>query len=451
MAGEIQPWPAPASPGPLAAHVHLPGSKSQTNRALILGATSESPLSIKGPLTSRDTVLAARALTQLGVRYSSPSPDVLVVHGPERFELSGTIDCGLAGTVMRFVPALATFGSGRVTFDGDEAARTRPLQDLLHALTQLGATIEFHGEPGMLPFTLCGRNPDAGQFPVGVTLDSSATSQYLSALLLAAPAGPQSFSINLVAAVPSAAHVEMTTRMLEDQGVETVRTSDDIYLASSRRPAGKPVTIEPDLSNAGPFLAAALICGGEVRLADWPSETDQAGADWAEILPRFGAEVFVHGEDLVVRGPERPWGGIDLDLSRIGELTPTVAALCVLATGPSTLRGIAHLRGHETDRLAALVTEIRRCGADAEETPDGLIITPGKLRPADFKAYADHRMATFGALLGLAIPGCTVDDIHCTDKTVPNFPERWHALLVGTPGPALPSLAEELGVGENGE
>lgn len=431
-------WMAPARRGPLRASVTLPGSKSQTNRALLLGATARQPLEITGALLSRDTLLAARALQQLGVRFTGD----LTVHAPERFTLSGQIDCGLAGTVMRFVPALAAFGEGTVRFDGDEAARTRPLKDLLDALVTLGARVEYHGEPGSLPFSLTGRT---GEFPTEVTLDSSATSQYLSALLLAAPAAPQSFTVSLTGTVPSAAHVEMTTRMLADQGIPV--RYDHGYLASATRPAGVPITVEPDLSNAGPFLAATLICGGQVTLRHWPAESTQAGADWASLLPLFGAEVIEHGSDLVVRAGSAPWEGVDLDLGRIGELTPTIAALCTLATTPSRLRGIAHLRGHETNRLAALATEIRRCGGEAEETETGLIIRPGQLHPADFRAYADHRMATFGALLGLALPGSSVDDIACTEKTLPQFPARWEALLAGTDSPAIPSLGEALARG----
>lgn len=441
-------WAAPSPAGPLNASIVLPGSKSQTNRALMLGATASEPLLIKGALYGRDTVLALRALEQLGVRFSANAGGDLTVHAVSVPKLSGTIDCGLAGTVMRFVPALAAFGEGSVTFDGDPAARTRPLRGLLDALEQLGATIEYAGEPGKLPFSITGRDRGTEDFPTSVTLDSSPTSQYLSALLLAAPAAPMGFGVDLVGPVPSAAHVEMTERMLIEQDVPVTRTAGSSFLASNSRPVGNPIVIEPDLSNAGPFLAATLICGGTVRLSGWPAETQQAGADWLNILPRFGAEVVTQGSDLVVTASGDRWPGLDIDLSRVGELTPTVAALCVLATSPSTITGIAHLRGHETDRLAALVTEIKRCGADASELEDGLFIRPGTLHSANFHAYADHRMATFGALLGLAIPGCTVDDIASTDKTLPDFPARWEALLRGVDGPPLPSLADALNPGD---
>ncbi len=436
-------WQAPAGAGPLDATVILPGSKSETNRALILGATSSRPLPIENGLVSRDTLLAAKALEVLGVCFTSNADGALVVRAPERFQLEGTIDCGLAGTVMRFLPALATFGVGEVRFDGDPEALVRPLGDLLAALKQLGATIGFEGEEGMLPFSLSGRDTNT-PWPDRIQLDSSATSQYLSALLLAGPAAPAAFTVELTGHVPSAAHVEMTEKMLQDQGVPTTRTGDREYLVSDAKPVGNTIRVGADLSNAGPFLAAALIVGGTVRLQDWPARTTQPGALWEELLPRFGATTYVHGNDLVVQASGGRWEGVDLDLGRVGELTPTVAALCALATSESTLRGIAHLRGHETDRLAALVTELAKVGVQATETEDGLIIRPGKLRPAAFATYADHRMATFGALLGLAVPGCTVDDIDCTGKTLPDFPARWEALLAGDPPPPAPSLTDEL-------
>lgn len=448
-ASPAQVWSAPPCPGTLDAVVELPGSKSQTNRALVLGATGLRPMRVVNGLASRDSVLAGQALRHLGVEFAALGSDTLVVSPPLRVRNRGTVDCGLAGTVMRFVPALAAFGTGTVTFDGDEAARRRPVGALLEALETLGARVTFSGQPGFLPFTVEG---NGGVFPPGfagrITLDSSATSQYLSALLLAAPLAPEPFTIDLVGKVPSAAHVDMTTAMLADQGVPVQASAPTRYRVGGTRPAGVAVTVEPDLSNAGPFLAAALICGGTVTVPGWPASTTQAGDEWREILPRFGASVTLGARGLSVSAAAgRRWAGVDLDLGRVGELAPTVAALCVLADSPSRLRGIAHLRGHETDRLVALATEIRRVGASAEVTEDGLTIVPGQLRPARFDSYDDHRMATFGALLGLAIPDCSVRNIETTAKTIPQFPRRWEALLAGEASPPLPSLGAELTAG----
>lgn len=439
-------WQAPPCPGSLKSTVTLPGSKSQTNRALVLGATSVRPLRVEGALASRDTLLAANALQQLGVTFSSLAPTSLLVVPPAKVRNRGNVDCGLAGTVMRFVPALAAFGEGTVIFDGDEAARRRPLGPLLEALGLLGARVSFGGEPGFLPFGVEG---NGGVLPAGflgrIKLDSSETSQFLSALMLAAPLSCEPFTVDLVGEVPSAAHVEMTVGMLADQGVSVEALRGSSYRFGGKRPLGDPVVIEPDLSNAGPFLAAALICGGVVRVSGWPRQTTQAGDQWRTLLPEFGATVSFTGDSLSVSAPAgHRWRGVDVDLGRVGELAPTVAALCVLADSPSRLRGIAHLRGHETDRLAALATEIRRSGASAEITSDGLIIVPGERKPTRFDSYDDHRMATFGALLGLAIPGCAVLNIETTEKTIPEFPERWEAFLRAEPSPPLPSLGEAL-------
>lgn len=439
-------WPAPNCPGPLEAHVPLPGSKSQTNRALVLGALSQVPLQILGPLASRDTELAAAALRQLGVTFTAASEADLTVRGPSTFALTGTVDCGLAGTVMRFVPALAVWGEGSVTFDGDMSARSRPLAPLLEALASLGATIQYAGEPGFLPFTLTGRGNRVPP-PESVSLDSSASSQFLSALLLASPASPTGYRIELTGTTPSAAHVDMTVEMLESQGVTITREGPTTYGTTPARLTGAPIRIEPDLSNAGPFLAAAVICGGRVTIPDWPETTTQAGGHWQQILPRFGARVSLSAAGLVVEADEAgSWPGGDFDLNEVGELTPTIAALAALAKTPSRLTGIGHLRGHETDRLSALATELRRAGADARELDDGIEIHPGQMHPAVFRSYEDHRMATFGALLGLALPGSSVEDIACTDKTLPNFPARWDALLTGSAAPPLPSLSRALGV-----
>lgn len=436
-------WDAPAARGPLDATVALPGSKSQTARALILGAVGVSPLEIRRPLASRDTVLAARALEHLGVAIDAAGHSVRIVPPATVAGDGHVIDCGLAGTVMRFVPAIAAFGQATVTFDGDEAARSRPVRPLLDALERLGATVRYLGEPGFLPFSITGAGP-RGLAP-RVELDSSQSSQYLTALLLASCLAPAPFVIDLVGTPPSAAHIDMTVAMMAAQGVPVERLSAASYRVGGRRPNSRPIDIEPDLSNAGPFLAASLICGGTVRIADWPQRSTQAGDAWRSLIPLFGGSVTESEGSLAFSAPAGGrWHGVTLDLGEIGELTPTVAALCALADSPSELVGIGHLRGHETNRLEALATEIRRCGADARVLDDGLRIIPGELRAARFESYADHRMATFGALMGLALPGSAVRDIGTTAKTLPDFPSRWLAMLAGEPSPAIPDLASTL-------
>lgn len=438
-------WPCPQSHGALQTTVCLPGSKSQTIRALVIGAIAASPTQIEGALAARDTVLAAQMISQFGAQVEAvdqSKSDSLVIVPPAKLRAASRIDCGLAGTVMRFGPALAAFAWGETHFDGDVAARKRPLAPLLNALEQLGATVTYAGEPGFLPFTMRGIatpefapvNPDL--LPE-LVVDTTSSSQYLSALLLASPLFPHPVHLRATGKLPSRPYVQMSLNMLADQGVQIRQSGEAEWVTCSLRPAGRPIEIEPDLSNAGPFLAAALVCGGRVTVPRWPTETNQVGQYWLEILSQLGASVTPTPQGLTVFAPvAHRWPGIELEMQACGELAPTLAALCVLADSPSTLTGIGHLRGHETDRLQALATEIERVGGNAQILEDGLrIIPPAKgrsgLHPVRFCSYEDHRMATFGAILGLAVPGCEVENIATTSKTLPDFPERWHAMLEG--------------------
>lgn len=457
-----QPWPAPAASHPLRAHVSLPGSKSLSARALLLAATAHAPSTLHGVLESRDTQLMQAALTTLGASFthsSAGSLEASPIPTGVRIPEGAHIDCGLAGTVMRFVPPLAVLASSPVTFDGDPAARCRPLAPVLDALTQLGARIEYHGQPGFLPFTLT--PPAALPEAAEVAVDSSSSSQFLSALLLLGPLMPGGLMIRTTGHIPSLPHVAMTVASLREAGCEVTEPevgtpeNERRWQVSPGRPRGGERSIEPDLSNAGPFLAAALVAGGKVSIPHWPLHTTQAGDAWRELLPRLGGEVRIEhtsiaaqsstpaaeeSTTLTVTGTGH-LTGIDADLSQVGELTPTVAALALLASPQghgSRLTGIAHLRGHETDRLAALVTEMNRLGGRAHELPDGIEIEPlpdgERLRPALMHAYADHRMATFAAIIGLAVPGLTLDDVACTSKTLPDFPQMWAELLTSQEG-----------------
>ncbi|MGW0024194.1 3-phosphoshikimate 1-carboxyvinyltransferase [Rhodococcus sp. NPDC003383] len=421
--GRVSLWRAPRAESPVDAIVTLPGSKSITNRALILAALADGPSTITGALRSRDTDLMIAALGGLGTtiteRDGGTTLDVVPgdLHG-------GEVACGLAGTVMRFVPPLAALADGDVFFDGDEQAKTRPMGTVLDALRSLGADID--GE--RLPFTVHG----AGALRGGtVTIDASGSSQFVSGLLLSAARYDEGVTVRHSGEpVPSMPHIDMTVEMLRAAGVD-VDTAD----ANTWRVAPGPiraidVEVEPDLSNATPFLAAAAVTGGTVSVPMWPKSTTQAGDAIREILERMGATVTWSDGTLTVRGPER-LTGIDIDLHDVGELAPTVAALAALATTPSQLRGIAHLRGHETDRLAALVTEIARLGGSATETEDGLRIEPATLHGGRWQSYADHRMATAGAIIGLVVDDVDVHDIGTTSKTLPGFESLWAAMLTG--------------------
>ncbi|MFI7128248.1 3-phosphoshikimate 1-carboxyvinyltransferase [Nonomuraea sp. NPDC050153] len=420
-------WPAPTATAPVTATVPLPGSKSVTNRALVLAALADGPGVVRRALRSRDADLMASALRALGATLapadeSATAVDWHVTPGPIRGGAS--IDAGLAGTVMRFVPPVAALADGPVSFDGDPHARKRPMGPILDALRSLGARIDNDA----LPFTISG--PLAGG---EVTLDASGSSQFVSGLLLTAARFEKGITIRHVGPpVPSQPHIEMTVEMLRTAGVTVDDSESDVWRVEPGPIAARDMTVEPDLSNAAPFLAAALVTGGTVTIPTWPIHTTQPGDALRGLLTAMGATVTrsPDGADLVVTG--RPTGeiiGIDADLHEVGELTPTIAALAALATTPSRIRGIAHLRGHETDRLAALATEINRLGGDAEETADGLIIRPRPLHGGTFHSYDDHRMATAGAVIGLRVPDVEVENIATTAKTLPEFVQMWAGML----------------------
>ncbi|RVW04597.1 3-phosphoshikimate 1-carboxyvinyltransferase [Rhodococcus spongiicola] len=421
-------WRAPRAVAPVNASVTLPGSKSITNRALILAALASGPSTITGALRSRDTDLMIQGLRALGISITA-APDAAtgttlhVVPGPMT---GGSIDCGLAGTVMRFLPPVAALADGTVAVDGDEQARTRPLGTILEALRGLGADIDGDA----LPFTVHGH---AGLRGGTVTIDASGSSQFVSGLLLSAARFDKGVTVHHDgASLPSMPHIDMTVDMLRTAGV-SVLTPDESGIADTWKVLpGKvdPVdwVVEPDLSNATPFLAAAAVTGGTIQVPLWPARTTQAGDAIRGILSEMGAQVRREGDALVVSGPAA-LRGIDVDLHDIGELTPTVAALAALAEGPSVLRGIAHLRGHETDRLAALATEINKLGGSVTETDDGLHVEPRPLHGGRWHSYADHRMATAGAILGLAVGDVDVEDVGTTAKTLPGFEKLWAAML----------------------
>jgi 3-phosphoshikimate 1-carboxyvinyltransferase len=419
----LRQWAAPEAPAPITATVVVPGSKSETNRALILAALASGSSVISGGLEARDTQLMRDALRTLGVGIVEDNGQWQITP-PEAFVAGGTIDCGLAGTVMRFVPPIAALADGTVRFDGDKQAYERPMAPLLGALKLLGAKVDGNGYS--LPFNLTG-NP---QLPGGeVTVNASASSQFLSGLLIAGARYSDGIDIQHIGdEIPSRPHVQMTLAMLRARGVDIDDTMPDRWVVSPGAIQPLDVTIEPDLSNAAPFLAAAAITGGTVTVPNWPSNTIQPGDAIREILQRFGANVALEGGSLRLHGTDH-LRRVDLDLSHAAELTPVVAAVAALADGTSHLRGIAHIRGHETDRLAALETELDRLGSHVSQTEDGLTIHPRLLGGDLWHTYADHRMAQAGALLGLVVPEIVLDDIGCTGKTMPEFEHLWTTMI----------------------
>lgn len=419
-------WAAPTSAGPVSATVPVPGSKSITNRALILAAQATAPSTLVAPLRSRDSELMAAALRALGCGVlDQPDGNWRVKPGP----LTGPahINCGLAGTVMRFLPPLAASAAGRIDFDGDPHARTRPMATVLDALRDLGVDIVGSG----LPFTITGSGSLRGGT---VRIDAAASSQFVSGLLLSGASYLEGVTvIHDGKPVPSLPHIEMTVQALRSVGVQVDDSSANRWQVFAGPVGPWTLPIEPDLSNATPFLAAAAVTGGRVTVPNWPGTTTQPGDQIRQILQLMGAGVELRDGNLTVSGPEM-LNGIDIDLHDIAELTPTVAALAVLAQGPSHLRRIGHIRGHETDRIAGLAHDLRAVGATVIEDADALHITPGKLtggpgQGVNWKAYADHRMATAGAIVGLRVSGVVIDDIESTAKTLPGFDRMWAQML----------------------
>ena len=427
-------WPAIyRGATPVDISVVIPGSKSVTNRALILAAQAKSPSVLRRPLVSRDSELMVAGLKALGIGIEEKT---VVVNGSEELQWIITpapmrggvkVDVGNAGTVMRFLPPLAALATGEVAFDGDPRSYERPLGPVIRALEELGISIDHEGRYS-LPLKLQG----TGSIPGGaLTIDASASSQFLSALLLVAP----SFTNGIVAkhqggSLPSMPHIEMTVEMLRDFGATVeVDAAHQTWTVKPGDLQGKDLVIEPDLSNAAPFLSLAMVCGGSVTIADWPKATTQPGDQLRSIFTAMGASVSFSDAGLTLTG-NGTIHGIDIDLHDVGELTPSIAALAALADSPSHLRGIGHLRLHETDRLAALTREINALGGNVVEEETALHITPAPLHGGVFHTYDDHRLATAGAVLGLVVPDIEVENIATTRKTLPDFPGLWSSLLV---------------------
>lgn len=432
-----EPWRAPVADGPIHATVTVPGSKSLTNRELVLASLADAPSRLTAPLHSDDSARMIDALRALGVGIelvpgSGSYGDDIEVTPVWPLRGDTEVDCGQAGTVMRFVAGLGGFSRGDVTLTAHESALHRPMGAMITALRDVGVDIDDGGR-WALPFIVRGHGHVRGG---EVTIDASASSQFVSGLLLAAPRFD--VGLHLVhegARLPSIPHIDMTVETLAHRGVHVERPAPGEWIVPAGPVRGKDVAIEPDLSNAAPFLAAAMIAGGSVSVPGWPAHSTQPGAMLTEILSLMGARAVRRGGSLTITAGAGIQG-IDLDLSAAGELVPTIFALAAFADAPSTLHGIGHIRGHETDRIAALVAELRGLGGEADELADGIRIVPRPLHGGTWHAHHDHRMATTGALIGLAVPGVDVDDIGTTAKTMPEFPQMWQRMLAGegTPG-----------------
>jgi 3-phosphoshikimate 1-carboxyvinyltransferase len=353
--------------------------------------------------------------------------DVRWVVTPAPLKGPAQIDVGNAGTVMRFLPPLAAMAHGEIAFDGDPRSYERPIAPVIKALEELGIEIEHQGRYS-LPMVIKGR----GAIPGGsLTIDASNSSQFLSALLLVGPSMTNGITVTHEGGVlPSMPHIDMTVQMLRDFGaVVEVDKAGQRWSVKAGALHGQDFIIEPDLSNASPFLSIAMVCGGKITIADWPQHTTQPGDYLREIFTKMGAKVEFSSAGLTLTGGESIHG-IDIDLHDVGELTPSIAALAALADSPSHLRGIGHLRLHETDRLAALTREINALGGNVTEEESALHITPAPLHGGTFHTYEDHRLATAGAVIGLVTADVNIENVATTRKTLPDFPGLWKSLVV---------------------
>lgn len=422
-------WTAPfRGENPVHSTVVIPGSKSVTNRALVLASLADSPSVLRRPLISRDTNLMKNGLIAMGTVITDAHED-----GEHQWRVSpqalagpALVDVGNAGTVMRFLPPVAALATGAISFDGDARSHERPLAPVIRALEELGVQLEHEGRYA-LPIVVNG----TGELRGGeIDIDASASSQFLSALLMIGPATLKGITARHIGtALPSMPHIEMTVAMLRDFGAKIdIDHERNIWRVHSSRLHGQELVIEPDLSNAAPFLSIAMVCGGSVTIADWPTSTTQPGDQLRTILTRMGADISMNERGLTLKGTELIHG-IDIDLHDVGELTPAIAALAALADSPSSLRGIGHLRLHETDRLAALTREINALGGNVREEETSIHITPAPLHEGIFHTYDDHRLATAGAVIGLVVPGIEIENVATTTKTLPDFPGLWSSLI----------------------
>lgn len=424
-------WRAPyRGLSPVHSAITIPGSKSVTNRALILSSLAQSTSVLRKPLRSRDTELMAKGLRALGVEIKESidgNGDEIWTVTPRPLFGPASIDVGNAGTVMRFLPPLAALARGLINFDGDPRSHERPLGPVIAALEELGVSID-HKNRFALPLTING----SGKLKGGtVEIDASSSSQFVSALLLVGPAMEQGITIRHVgSSLPSQPHIDMTISMLRQFGAQVDDSRSSEWRVEPGILQGQELVIEPDLSNAAPFMSIALVCGGSLVIRDWPRKTTQPGDALRDIFTQMGGSVEFVSDGLKISGTGKIHG-IDIDLHDVGELTPSIAALAALADSPSSLRGIGHLRLHETDRLAALTKEINGIGGTVSEEESALHFQPSTLHAGIFHTYDDHRLATAGAVIGLRVDGIDVENIETTRKTLPDFPGLWSSTLNG--------------------
>lgn len=416
--------------GPVDRTICLPGSKSLTNRALLTAALADGPSELTGVLFAEDTECMMDCLGKLGVSLDADRERRRVrVRGVSTPwpQSEAELDCRNAGTVIRFLTAACAGSRGRYRLDGVERMRQRPIGNLVGALCDLGASIEFDGEPGFCPLTVNAAGLRGGT----VRMDATASSQFVSALLLAAPLADRDVMIELAAAAPSRPYIAMTLSVMERFGVSVVQHEFSRFIVpSSQSYRAISYDIEPDASAASYFFAAAALTGGRVTVDGLGRRSVQGDLGFADVLCRMGCRVDQTDTATTVCGPaDGRLDGVDVDLNDMPDVVQTLAVLAAFAEGPTRIRNVPNLRLKETDRLSALAAELARMGVDAVVEPDGLTIRPtGVPESAEIETYGDHRMAMSFALAGLRLDGMVIRDPDCVSKTFPEFFDLWSDL-----------------------
>ncbi len=410
--------------GELDATMTVPGSKSITNRALLCAALASGVSRIEKPLVADDTEAMIDCLARLGVDIVlDQNREVIEIVGGEGFVPPGPVglDARLSGTTARFLLPVLACGTGRYVLDAAVPMRRRPMGPILAALFELGAQLTEEGEPDHLPIAIEGRPLRGGR----VALRGDVSSQFVSGLMMAAPLMTAGLRISLTTDPVSRPYLALTARVMAAFGVEADLESDGVIVVPPAvYTAAAPYVVEPDASTASYFFAAAAICGGRVRIEGLARGSAQGDLAFVDVLARMGVEVELAADYVEVRH-HGELHGVDVDMSEMSDTAQTLAAVAVFASSPTRVRGISFVRGKETDRIAAVVAELRLLGIDAVEERDGFTVVPGVVQPATVHTYGDHRMAMSFALIGLRVGGIEIEDPRCAGKT---FPEYWIAL-----------------------
>jgi 3-phosphoshikimate 1-carboxyvinyltransferase len=406
--------------GPIQGRVWPPGSKSITNRAVVCAVLANGVSTLTGALDSEDTRVMLESLTRLGFEVEAKdSRQTLVVNGAHGLvpALEADLFCGNSGTTIRFLTALVTLGHGYFRLDGVPRMRERPVDDLLNALNQLGANTRSELDNGCPPIIVHANGLAGGR----AKLRGDISSQFLSGLLMAAPAARSSIELVMDGPLVSKPYVLMTASVMESFGValDLDESLSRFAINSPQDYRARDYAIEPDASAASYFWAAAAICGGHVTIDGLSSSSIQGDVEFVACLEQMGCVVHRTSDSITVSG--RATHGIDVDMNAISDTVQTLAVVALFAEGPTTIRNVKHIRHKETDRISALATELRKLGAEVEESDDALVVTPGTLRAAMIDTYGDHRMAMSFALAGLRLPGIRIRDPSCVDKTYPNY------------------------------